>query len=307
MNNFIHQDLGPASIHQCIVTKVRPSRMSVDVYIPETASKFQNVNLLSQNLNTTYGSVALPEENSMGLVALYHRAHYPVFLGCIPGHGFNSGEENFECLSQGEQQLTAIGGGFIKLDKSGNLVAGSRDSAHQWLMNDGTAMQTSKKSILFSNLHRNNLRIAENNDIISLDGDFEYHESIKTERYRKEDFLVNHTIDWELEQKILQKTHDIIAKLDGESSIFSATEAMVSSIVPKRSCTESDIASYESFLRSTKLPVSGNTVKGEIFGDSALKIGVYDESDTLVAGINIDAKSGGKLIGDWEWWYADTR
>ena len=174
MPGYFHAPTGAASIYQCIVTNVRPSQMSIDVYIPETSAKIQGVNLLAGSLGTSYGLVTIPAEGTLGLVARYHNSKLPVFLGAIPGNGFNNEEQTFETLSQGEYQITGVGGGFIKMDRAGNCISGSKAFAHQWLTGDGVYAKAAKEFSEFSNLHRNSLRIAENNDIISLNRSFVY-------------------------------------------------------------------------------------------------------------------------------------
>lgn len=296
---FIQNTTGPATIYQCTVTKVRPGKMAVDIYIPETGSKFKAVRLLSQNIGTTYGTIVLPEENSLGLVAIYHKSHFPVFLGCIPGYGFNSGEQSFELLKQGEQQMTAIGGGFFKLDRAGNAILGSKASAHQWMMGDGTFVEAANHFLEFSNLHRNSLRIADNNDIISLNRSFEYRQCAEVKHYSEDEILNGDTVDWDLETKILDEAYQVMQRLDGEDDIFSRTSSIVTSLVTEHTCTEADIAEYESFLESAALKADGATVRGEIFGDSALKVEVLNKDGDAVAGIEIDGEFGGKLTGQW--------
>lgn len=299
-NHFIQHTTGPAIIYQCIVTTVRPEKMSIDVYVPETSKNFRGVHLLSPNISTAYGNTALPEIDSLGLVAVYHKTHYPVFLGCIPGYGFNSGEQTFEPLCEGEQQITAIGGGFLKLDQAGNCVQGSNSSAHQWLMHDGTFAETGREFLEFSNLHRNSLRIESNNDIISLNRVFEYHQCFQAAKYSESDILKENTVDWDLEEKILHNAYQAMQRLSGDNDIFAKTEAIVSALITKHTCTESDITDYEASLESLKLKTGGCTVRGEIFGNSAVKLEVLDKDEALVAGIEIDGNFGGKLIGRWE-------
>lgn len=298
-NNFMHPPTGGASIYTCLVTRVRPEKMSIDVYIPETSAKIQGVNLLSGSLGTTYGLITIPAEGTLGLVAKYHNSKLPVFLGAIPGNGFNSGEQTFESLHQGEYQITGIGGSFSKMDRVGNHIHGSKKFAHQWMTADGADVKVAKVFSEFSNLYRNHLRIAENNDIISLTRSFDYRQCSQLKRYRKDDLLSGGSLDWDKASQILRGASDAISSLVGDDGIFAKTKRIVSSLAVERACSESDIDAYEEYLKTLQLKSDGYRVRGEIFGDSALKLEVVDKDGTLVSGIEIDGEFGGKLTGRW--------
>ena len=282
-----------ALIYQCRVIRVYPATMTVDVFVPEINNEFQGVYILTNNIQTAYGTISMPEIDSVGLIALYHKSKQPVILGFIPPYKFNQGEQKFEYLKPGESQVSGKGGAFFRSDILGNATVGTSTGVGTAYEYHGKKVDSFLEKNEISNFHRKDLRISDNDDIIKISDIFEIHETIPNSVVCAEDVL-----KWEDLQE--DKIESVLSDVEKSISDLSSAMTEIRNIFLRSSgklLTQEDVQDFENAMRSYQMPQSGYCVKGKIFGDTGLKIGLYD-GDEEVAGIEID-ENGGKLTGRW--------
>ena len=271
------------------------STMTVDIYVPEINNEYRGVYILSNSIQTGYGTITLPEVDSVGLIVLYHRSKQPVVMGFIPPYGFNSGKEKFEVLKPGETQISSKGKGFLKCDVSGNTAIGNAEALDFFLPNGKNIVSSLGKEEI-SNFHTKDLHIEHNDDIITIGKTFKYHQAVKVQTFSVDDiYKSNNTLDRDTIDSVIDEANNI---LDSLNSLFEKTENIRNSVISHTASRE-DIDKYAESLEDFKLKPSGITVEGALFKDCIISLLVKD-SDKVIAGIEIDEEKG-MLIGEWRY------
>lgn len=283
-----------ALIYQCRITAVYPATMTADVYISEINSEYQGVYILTNNIQTTYGTASIPEVGSVGLIALYHKSKQPVLLGFIPPYKFNQGEQKFEYLKPGESQVSGKGGGFFRSNLAGDALVGTSNATGAIYEKTGKAIDSFLTKNEFSNFHRKDLRISDNNDIIKISNEFVAYKQISMKKISADDVLKRDGLQEDVISKIVNEVTSVIDDL---------TNAMleIQSIFAKsanRSITETDVSDFETAMKKYQLTQSGINLRCRVFGDTGIKIGLYD-GDKEISGIEVN-ENGGKLTGEWK-------
>ena len=286
-----------ALIYQGRITAVHPLTMTADIYIPEINNEYRGVYLLTDSIQTTYGTITMPEVDSLGLIVLYHRSKQPVIMGFIPPYKFNSGGQVFEYLKEGECQTSAKGGGYFKGDIAGNAIVGGNEMSADMHLPDSSKFSVFLGESEISNFHKNDLHIDYNSDIITIGKTFEYHKDLDLGIVPTADILKDGKLDRSIIEKVLKDARDVIKQLDDDESIFSLTSSIMSR-VSDHTIKKSDVDEYAENLNDYILPASSTVVKGEMFGNNILSVSVKKDGD-LVAGIEID-ENGGRLTGRWD-------
>ena len=295
-NMYPLKNTDEALIYQGRVTAVYPATMTVDIYVPEINNQYSGVYILSNSIQTTYGTVSMPEVNSVGLLVLYHRSKQPVVMGFIPPYKFNSGEQKFEYLNPGECQTSAKGGGFFKADIAGNAAIGNAEAAADMYLADGEKLSVFLGESEISNFHKNDLHIDYNSDIITIGKSFRYQKSIDLKSISESDVYRNNTLNREVIESVLKDAENTIGELADDNSLFSLTRNIMKGMV-EHTVVKSDIDEYVERLNGYILPSSGVSVEGEIFKDNILSVKVKND-DGLIAGFEID-ELGARKVGRW--------
>lgn len=282
-----------ALIYQGRVTGVYPETMTVDIYVPEINNEFQGVYILTNNIQTTYGTISMPEIDSVGLIVLYHKSKQPVIMGFIPPFGFNQGEQKFEFLRPGESQVSGKGGAFFRSTLTGDAFIGTSSVIGSSYEKDGKNVQSFREKEEISNFHRKDLRISYNDDIIKVSNEFEIFEQLPNDKISTQNILKNGVIQEETLSSILADVENAICNLNtmlGEiRTIFLDSS--------NKTLTQESVSEFKKSMLGYQIQRSGLCVKGQIFNGTGFKISLYD-NDTEVAGIEVD-DSGGKLTGTW--------
>lgn len=285
-----------ALIYQGRVTAVYPATMTVDIYVPEINNEYRGVYILSDSIQTTYGAIAIPEVDSVGLIVLYHRSKQPVVMGFIPPYKFNSGEQKFEYLKPGECQTSSKGGGYFKGDVAGNGIVGNAEFTADIHLADGSRFDTFLRKTEISNFHKNDLHIDYNSDIITIDKSFEYCEGINLKTVSTSDIYKDNALNKDVIEDVLNRARKAIRKLSDDEGIFTVTRNIMLRI-SDHTIEKSDIDEYVEKLSDYTVSSSGTVVRGEMFKDNVLSIHA-EKGGEMVAGIEID-ENGGKLVGRW--------
>ena len=282
-----------ALIYQGRVTEVYPATMTVDIYVPEINNEFQGVYILTNNIQTTYGTISVPEVGSVGLIVLYHKSKQPVIMGFIPPFKFNQGEQKFEFLKPGESQVSGKGGAFFRSTLTGDAFVGTLSLTGSNYEKNGKNVNSFKEQEEISNFHRKGLRISCNDDIIKISDEFEIFEQLPNNKVRAEDVFKNDVIQESVLSSILADVEDVICRLN---SIMTEIKNIFSKSAIK-TLTPEIVSEFKKSMLEYQIQKSGLCVRGQIFNGTGFKIALYN-NDAEVAGIEVD-ESGGKLIGTW--------
>lgn len=119
----------PAIILQCLIMDVNPSRLTVDVFVPETSAYYNDVPMSFPTKGKGYGIYSMPAKNMSALLCINDTSRKPSVLAAFTSSSdvANSVSQIREIVFPGENLLTGIGGGFIKQDQSGMVMIGSKD------------------------------------------------------------------------------------------------------------------------------------------------------------------------------------
>ena len=283
-----------ALIYQCRITAVYPATMTADVYISEINSEYQGVYILTNNIQTTYGTASIPEVGSVGLIALYHKSKQPVLLGFIPPYKFNQGEQKFEYLKPGESQVSGKGGGFFRANSEGDVFIGTSSVIGSIYEKSGKVVDSLLEKCEISNFHRKDLRISNNNDIISMSSKLVAYTQIPIKKVAAKDVLKDSGLQEDVISSVMSDVDTVISKLTNIMLEINKIFAKVSD----KTLTKSDVSDFEESMKAYQLPLAGTNIKCECLGNGGIKFGLYDD-DTEISGIEIN-ENGGKLTGKWE-------
>lgn len=134
----------PAVILQCRILNVYPEKLTVDIFIPETAAYYYDVPITFPVKGSDYGLQAMPAKNMAALVSINDISRKPTLIGAFASKVEESGEvpQVRELILPGEIVTQSVGGGFAKQDQAGSATLGSQDGNFIAVDGDGRVKQS---------------------------------------------------------------------------------------------------------------------------------------------------------------------
>jgi hypothetical protein len=111
----------PVKLYICTVNSVDTENLTAEVFVSGIASTIKNVPILGFSRIGGAGTITLPTANSTGILAVTAKRQN-VLLGTISGA---TASKIAEKLFPGEMLFQSPGGAYVKLDRKGNVMAGS--------------------------------------------------------------------------------------------------------------------------------------------------------------------------------------
>lgn len=302
VGRFTINDNTPPLMFKGRVINVRPSTLSVDIYIPRTNKTYYGVYFGEGVLAQTYRSGGLPDVGSEVVVTSYSRTDAPVIVACVPPNQFGKSDLKFEMIYPGEYQIMSSGAAYTKFDRGGNAYIGGAGAASSTKTSDGATVNYQLKDISIGNFSKKELRTETKDDIMSIYGKSVFYETSDIHKYSADEILANP----DLKNTILNDARHILTVLfggdtAGESpsgrTLFDCLQIVIDNALNLMDF-ENDFEIYKARTRLAKLTMLGKRLSVEVFGENNFSIKLLDANNNLVSGITMDA-DGGRLLGTW--------